>query len=91
MHHFFSTTISGRPLVFAHRGGSALAPENTLAAFANGLSLGADGIELDVHLASDGTVMVIHDATVDRTTNGRGPLRALRAAASAAAESLDCH
>ena len=55
MYPFFT---SSRPLVFAHRGGSALAPENTMAAFANGLSLGADGIELDVHLSQDGVVVV---------------------------------
>ena len=79
MHPFFTTSISGRPLVFAHRGGSALAPENTMAAFANGLSLSADGIELDVHLSSDGVVVVHHDATVDRTTTGRGSVASLTA------------
>jgi glycerophosphoryl diester phosphodiesterase len=63
-------------MVFAHRGGAALAPENTLAAFERGLALGADGIELDVHLARDGVVVVHHDATVDRTTNGSGPVAA---------------
>jgi len=72
--------MTGRPLVFAHRGGSALAPENTMRAFANGLSLGADGIELDVHLASDGTPVVIHDATVDRTTTGHGTVALMTAA-----------
>ena len=77
MHPFF---ISSRPAVFAHRGGSALAPENTLAAFERGLTLGADGIELDVHLSRDGAVVVHHDATVDRTTNGRGAVSALTAA-----------
>jgi len=71
-HSFF---VSPCPLVFAHRGGSALAPENTLAAFANGLALGADGIELDVHLARDGAVVVHHDRTLDRTTSLRGDLR----------------
>jgi glycerophosphoryl diester phosphodiesterase len=76
MHAFFS---SPRPLVFAHRGGSALAPENTMEAFANGLSLGADGIELDVHLSGDGVVVVHHDPTVDRTTSGRGAVAALTA------------
>jgi glycerophosphoryl diester phosphodiesterase len=63
---------ASRPLVFAHRGGSLLAPENTLAAFDRGLSLGADGLEFDVHLARDGRVVVCHDATVDRTTDGTG-------------------
>lgn len=66
----------GRPQVFAHRGGSALGPENTFAAFDHGLSLGADGLELDVHLSKDGVVVVHHDRTLDRTTNGRGPLAA---------------
>lgn len=70
-HPFFTST---KPLVFAHRGGAALAPENTLAAFANGLSLGADGIELDVRLSRDGIVVVHHDATLERTTGLSGPL-----------------
>jgi glycerophosphoryl diester phosphodiesterase len=59
-------------LTFAHRGGSALAPENTLAAFDNGLELGADGLELDVRLSKDGKVVVHHDAALDRTTNLHG-------------------
>jgi glycerophosphoryl diester phosphodiesterase len=73
MSTFFERT---RPLVFAHRGGSALAPENTFAAFDRGLALGADGIELDVHLSADGVVVVHHDAMLDRTTNLTGVLRA---------------
>jgi glycerophosphoryl diester phosphodiesterase len=60
--------------VFAHRGGAALRPENTLAAFDHGVSAGADGLELDVRLSRDGDVVVIHDATVDRTTDARGPV-----------------
>jgi glycerophosphoryl diester phosphodiesterase len=67
-------------LVYAHRGGSKLRPENTIAAFDHGLSLGADGLEFDVHLSRDGSVVVHHDSTLDRTTNGRGPLAALTAA-----------
>ena len=63
-----------RPLVYAHRGGAALRPENTLSAFDNGLALGADGLEFDVHLSRDGVVVVHHDALLDRTTNARGPL-----------------
>ena len=54
-----------RPLVYAHRGGSALRPENTIASFDHGLSLGADGLELDVHLSRDGIVVVHHDATIE--------------------------
>jgi glycerophosphoryl diester phosphodiesterase len=65
-----------RPLVFAHRGGSALAPENTVAAFEHGLALGADGLELDVHLTRDGRVAVHHDVSLERTTNGAGPIAA---------------
>src|SRR5512142_656926 len=69
----------GRPQVFAHRGGSKLRPENTIAAFDHGLALGADGLEFDVHLSRDGVVVVHHDRMLDRTTNGRGPLAALTA------------
>src|SRR5438874_5611235 len=64
----------GRRLVFAHRGGSGLAPENTMAAFENGLALGADGLELAVHLSRDGIVVVHHDRTLDRTTDLHGPI-----------------
>src|SRR5712671_30579 len=77
MHPFFR---SPHPLVFAHRGGSALAPENTMPAFANGLLLGADGIELDVHLSRDGVAVVHHDAAVDRTTRGQGAVSSMTAA-----------
>ena len=59
-------------MVIAHRGGSALAPENTLAAFRRALEVGADGVELDVRLTKDGRVVVIHDRRVDRTTTGNG-------------------
>jgi glycerophosphoryl diester phosphodiesterase len=76
MHPFFS---SPRPLVYAHRGGSALAPENTMAAFENGVAVGADGIELDVHLSRDGVVVVHHDQTVDRMTAGRGAVASMTA------------
>ena len=78
--HLLPVSLLGRPLVYAHRGGSALRPENTHAAFEHGLSLGADGLELDVHLSRDGVVVVHHDATLERTTNGRGPVAALAAA-----------
>jgi len=72
-----------QPLVFAHRGGAALRPENTRLAVQHGLSLGADGIEIDVHLSRDGIPVVIHDPTLDRTTNGHGPVGALTATALA--------
>ncbi len=71
---------SYRPLVFAHRGGRALGPENTIPAFDAGLAAGADGLELDVHLSSDGKVVVCHDATLDRTTDVTGPIAARSAA-----------
>jgi glycerophosphoryl diester phosphodiesterase len=64
------------PLVFAHRGGAALRPENTVLAFDHGLALGADGLEFDVHLSRDGVVVVQHDTTLERTTNGTGPITA---------------
>ncbi|MCC7360725.1 MAG: hypothetical protein IT317_14685 [Anaerolineales bacterium] len=60
------------PAVIAHRGASADAPENTLSAFALALEQGADGLELDVTLSADGVPVVIHDDTLDRTTDGRG-------------------
>jgi glycerophosphoryl diester phosphodiesterase len=56
----------------AHRGAAGLAPENTLAAFKLALELGVDGTELDLQATKDGSVVVIHDDTVDRTTDGRG-------------------
>lgn len=59
-------------LVFAHRGASASAPQNTLAAFEQAAQQGAQGIELDVHLTRGGHLAVIHDATVDATTDGQG-------------------
>jgi glycerophosphoryl diester phosphodiesterase len=65
---------STRPLVFAHRGGSKLAPENTMQAFDRGMAAGADGLELDVRLSKDGVVVVHHDPLLDRTTRGNGPL-----------------
>lgn len=61
-----------RRLVIAHRGGAGRAPENTLAAFTRAAALGAEAIELDVRLSRDGEVVVIHDSTVDRTTDHRG-------------------
>jgi glycerophosphoryl diester phosphodiesterase len=65
-------------LIFAHRGASAYAPENTFAAFERALELGADGIETDVRLTADGVLVLLHDDTVDRTTDGRGPIAELR-------------
>lgn len=64
-------------LVFAHRGGGGLFPENTLEAFEYSAKMGADVLELDVHSTADGKLVVMHDGTVDRTTNGRGRLNDL--------------
>ena len=60
------------PRLFAHRGGGSLAPENTLAAIRTGQSLGYRAHEIDVKLSGDGVAMLLHDATLERTTNGRG-------------------
>lgn len=73
----------GRLLNFAHRGARAVAPENTIEAFVAAADLGADGVELDVQLTADGIPVVIHNTTVDATTDGSGrvadmPLAALR-------------
>jgi glycerophosphoryl diester phosphodiesterase len=68
---------NSRPLVFAHRGGGGLIPENTLEAFQYSARMGVDVLELDIHSTSDGTLVVMHDAAVDRTTNGRGRVNEL--------------
>lgn len=65
------------PLVSAHRGGAAYAPENTLVAFQNAHRLGVDEIELDTQLSADGELVVLHDDTLDRTTNCSGTVGAL--------------
>jgi glycerophosphoryl diester phosphodiesterase len=63
------------PRVFGHRGAAGLAPENTIPSFALALALGADVLELDVHGTRDGAIVVLHDPTVDRTTDGHGAAR----------------
>ena len=68
-------TPQGWPVNFAHRGGAKIAPENTLEGFREGLRVGAGVLELDVHAVADGTVVVHHDETVDRTTDGSGAIR----------------
>ncbi len=72
-----------RPLVMAHRGAKDIAPENTIAAFRTAIDLGADAVEMDIVRCGSGQIVVMHDDTVDRTTNGSGrvdslPLDALR-------------
>jgi len=64
-----------QPAVLAHRGGKGLWPENTLEAFRNAWAMGADVLEMDVHGTRDGAIVVIHDATVDRTTDGSGAVK----------------
>lgn len=62
-------------IIFAHRGFSGLYPENTMLAFRKAAEVGCDGIELDVQLTKDGVIVIMHDETIDRTTNGKGNLR----------------
>jgi glycerophosphoryl diester phosphodiesterase len=64
-------------LKIGHRGAKGYAPENTLLSFQKAIEMSVDGIELDVHLSADGEIMVIHDATIDRTTNGQGIVNSL--------------
>jgi glycerophosphoryl diester phosphodiesterase len=70
-----ATVASRPPLVAAHRGGAGLWPENSLAAFRGAVALGVDALEFDVHLTADGEAVVIHDATLERTTTGQGAVR----------------
>ncbi len=69
--------IDHHPIIIAHRGASAYAPENTLSAFMKAYELKADGIEFDVKLSKDGQIVIIHDQTVDRTTDGSGYVKDL--------------
>ncbi len=66
-----------QPTIFAHRGASAYAPENTMAAFKLAVDQGADAIELDAKLSADGQVVVMHDDSVNRTTDGSGSVKSL--------------
>ena len=76
-HAYFGGDAAGRPLVIAHRGGAGLWPENTLHAFERAAALGVDVIETDVRATADGELVVIHDSTVERTTDGRGAVSRL--------------
>ncbi len=69
--------LCGDRLLIAHRGGGRLRPEETLPAFAHAVELGADVLEVDVHSTADGEVVCMHDDTVDRTTDGTGPIHDL--------------
>ncbi|TDJ23065.1 MAG: glycerophosphodiester phosphodiesterase [Gammaproteobacteria bacterium] len=66
-----------QPMVIAHQGGDGLRPGNTLVAFQYAVELGVDVLEMDVHASSDGILVLMHDTTVDRTTNGTGPISEL--------------
>ncbi len=70
-HPFFDVT---NPTIIGHRGAAGSAPENTLTSFARALELGAEVLESDVHVTSDAVPVLIHDPSVDRTTNGHGPV-----------------
>lgn len=76
----------GRPLVLGHRGTPLAVPENTLAGFEAAVREGADGVELDVHRGADGVLVVIHDPTLDRTTDATGSVSSLTAAELARAD-----
>lgn len=75
--HSFFAQFQHRPLVMAHRGGKGLWPENTLYAFEQAAAMGVDVLEMDIHSTSDGVLVVMHDDTVDRTTDGTGPVQNL--------------
>ncbi len=77
MHKVKPYLYSPHPLNIAHRGGMGLAPENTIYAFEKAVSYGSEIFELDVHATGDGEMVVIHDDTVDRTTNGSGRVKDL--------------
>jgi glycerophosphoryl diester phosphodiesterase len=77
------------PLVVAHQGGNMLWPPNTRRAFDGAVALGADALEMDVHLTADDVLIVLHDDTVDRTTDGEGPVSALAYDEVAALEAGD--
>lgn len=88
MQPLFLADMLSRPWVIAHRGASREAPENTLAAIVRAVALGVDAIEIDVHLTADGTPVLLHDATLCRTTDAdRG--RAIRATRDHELSALD--
>ena len=74
-------TISARqgntPAVIAHRGGALLGTENSISCLANGIELGSDMVEIDVHMTADGELIVCHDPTIDRTTDGKGSIETM--------------
>jgi glycerophosphoryl diester phosphodiesterase len=75
--HPYYTADSNRPLVIAHQGGDGIWPGNTMFAFQNAADLGVDVLEMDLHITSDGILVLMHDETVDRTTDGTGEIEAM--------------
>lgn len=73
--HAYYSQFEQFPLVIAHQGGDGLRPGDTMAAFENAAALGVDVLEMDAHLTKDGHVVIMHDATVDRTTDGSGHIK----------------
>lgn len=73
-HPFFA---QDGPMVIAHQGGELLRPSNTMAAFTNAVELGVDVLEMDIHATADNVIVLMHDATVDRTTDGTGEIKTL--------------
>ena len=71
----FFAQFKERPLVMAHQGGKGLRPDNTLGAFENAVAMGVDVLEMDIHTTADGVLVVMHDDTVDGTTDGSGPIQ----------------
>lgn len=76
-HPFFESPATSRPLILGHRGAAGTTPENTLTSFEQGLRDGADVLESDVHLTRDGVPVLLHDASVDRTTEATGLVASL--------------
>ncbi len=73
--HPFTAAPNGGPLVIAHQGGEELRPSNTMMAFANAVALDVDVLEMDTHATRDGVIVIMHDDTVDRTTDGSGAIK----------------
>lgn len=79
--HPYYARFAQRPLVIAHQGGDGLWPGDTLFAFERAAALGVDVLEMDLHITADGVLVLMHDETVDRTTDGSGPIEAMTLAA----------
>lgn len=74
-HPFFEQIDAPRPWVIAHQGGDGLRPGNTMIAFEHAVELGVDMLEMDMHMTADGVMVILHDTTVDRTTDGSGAVK----------------